>query len=217
MVKLDCCSSFTFSPHGYPVIPTLFIQQYIIFSSGKLIDVRDSHEWQLHCSLVTSMEWETLGQNGEDVSLLAISPTVKTEKMKKQTNTHPDKHAQTDPAGLSPMEGTQGRMEGTQAGRINHTAGNSTEACTSVLRIWGCYNNKASIPSLFSLWILFFNVKTNEQAISPKCLWLTLQGLWLSAVLERLPKAPERSDLVFLSRREIGSISAGSGEEGWGG
>ena len=55
------------------------------------------------------MEWETLGQNGEDVSLLAISPTVKTEKMKKQTNTHPDKHAQTDPAGLSPMEGTQGR------------------------------------------------------------------------------------------------------------
>lgn len=70
---------------------------------------RDSHEWQLHCSLVTSMEWETLGQNGEDVSLLAISPTVKMEKMKKQTNTHLDKHAQTDPAGLSPMEGTQGR------------------------------------------------------------------------------------------------------------
>lgn len=26
-----------------------------------------------------------------------------------KTNTHPDKHAQTDPAGLSPMEGTQGR------------------------------------------------------------------------------------------------------------
>ena len=43
------------------------------------------------------------------MSLLAISPTVKIEKMKKQTNTHLDKHAQTDPAGLSPMEGTQGR------------------------------------------------------------------------------------------------------------
>lgn len=81
----------------------------MIFSSGKLIDVRDGHEWQLPCSLVTSMEWETLGQNGEDVRLLATSPTVKTEKTKKQTNTHPDKHAQTDPAGLSPMEGTQGR------------------------------------------------------------------------------------------------------------
>ena len=31
------------------------------------------------------------------------------ENEKKQTNTHLDKHAQTDPAGLSPMEGTQGR------------------------------------------------------------------------------------------------------------
>ena len=88
-----------------------------------------------------------------------------------------------------------------------------------VLGIWGCHNNKASIPSVFSLCILFFNVKTNEQTISPKCLWLTLQELWLSAVLERLPKAPERSDLAFLSSREItGPISAGVGDGGgWGG
>lgn len=44
-----------------------------------------------------------------------------------------------------------------------------------------------------------------------------MQELWLSAVLERLPKAPERSDLAFLSSREItGPISAGVGDGGLG-
>lgn len=43
-----------------------------------------------------------------------------------------------------------------------------------------------------------------------------MQELWLSAVLERLPKAPERSDLAFRSSREItGPISAGAGDGGW--
>ena len=45
-----------------------------------------------------------------------------------------------------------------------------------------------------------------------------MQELWLSAVLERLPKAPERSDLAFHSSREIiGPISAGTGDGGLGG